>query len=36
MLERSSRTGAVDLPEELELDEEKSYGDTIVYWLIKQ
>ena len=36
MLERSSRTGAVDLPEELELDEEKSYGDTIVYWLIKR
>lgn len=35
MLERSSRTGAVELPDELELDEEKSYGDTTVFWLLK-
>ncbi len=35
MLERSSRTGAVGLPKELTLDEEKSYGDTNVYWLVR-
>lgn len=33
MVERSSRTGAVELPVELELDEEKNYGDTNIYWL---
>ena len=33
MLERSSRSATLDLPDELELDEEKSYGDTVVYWL---
>ncbi|MFM6966172.1 MAG: 16S rRNA (guanine(966)-N(2))-methyltransferase RsmD [Rhodoluna sp.] len=36
MLERSSRSGAVELPEGLELDEEKSFGDTTVYWLNKK
>ena len=35
MLERSSRSPAPELPPELELDEEKSYGDTTVYWLLK-
>jgi 16S rRNA (guanine966-N2)-methyltransferase len=35
MLERSSRTPAVELPTGLVLDEEKGYGDTNVYWLIK-
>jgi 16S rRNA (guanine966-N2)-methyltransferase len=35
MLERSSRTGAVGLPKELTLDEEKNYGDTNVYWLVR-
>lgn len=35
MLERSSRSPAPELPAELELDEEKSYGDTTVYWLLK-
>jgi 16S rRNA (guanine966-N2)-methyltransferase len=35
MLERSSRTGMPELPAELELDEEKSYGDTTVFWLTK-
>ena len=33
MQERSSRTGMPELPAELELDEEKSYGDTTVFWL---
>jgi 16S rRNA (guanine966-N2)-methyltransferase len=33
VLERSSRTPAVDLPDGLNLTEEKSYGDTIVYWI---
>lgn len=36
MLERSSRTGKVALPPELELDEEKGYGDTNVYWLVRR
>lgn len=36
MLERSSRTGSVALPTELELDEEKNYGDTNVYWLVRK
>jgi 16S rRNA (guanine966-N2)-methyltransferase len=35
MLERSSRSLAPELPTDLELDEEKSYGDTTVYWLLK-
>lgn len=35
MLERSSRTDAVNLPAGLELDEEKNYGDTNVYWLAR-
>jgi 16S rRNA (guanine966-N2)-methyltransferase len=35
MLERSSRSPAPELPADLELDEEKSYGDTTVYWLLK-
>ena len=33
VLERSSRSGAVDLPTEYQLDDTKSYGDTTVYWL---
>lgn len=33
MLERSSRSDAVALPDELELVEQKNYGDTNVYWL---
>ncbi len=32
-LERSSRTPAPELPAGLTLAEEKSYGDTVVYWL---
>ena len=35
MLERSSRSGAVELPEGLELDEEKNFGDTTVFWLTR-
>lgn len=35
MLERSSRTDAVVLPAGLVLDEEKNYGDTTVYWLVR-
>ena len=35
MLERSSRSGLVDLPPELALDEEKNYGDTNVYWIVR-
>ncbi len=35
MLERSSRTGTPELPAELLLDEEKSYGDTTVFWLVR-
>ena len=35
MVERSSRSDALEIPAGLELDEEKSYGDTIVYWLLK-
>jgi 16S rRNA (guanine966-N2)-methyltransferase len=35
MLERSSRSEAVNLPEGLKLDDDKNYGDTIVYWLVK-
>ena len=35
MLERSSRSDALQLPEELQLDEEKNYGDTNVFWITK-
>jgi 16S rRNA (guanine966-N2)-methyltransferase len=35
MLERSSRTGSVELPEGLVLDEEKNFGDTTVFWLTR-
>lgn len=33
VLERSSRTPIPELPESLSVTEEKSYGDTVVYWL---
>jgi 16S rRNA (guanine966-N2)-methyltransferase len=33
MVERSSRSDALTIPVGLEIDEEKSYGDTLVYWL---
>ena len=33
MVERSSRSEALTIPAGLEIDEEKSYGDTLVYWL---
>jgi 16S rRNA (guanine966-N2)-methyltransferase len=36
VLERSSRTSSPELPEGLTLTEEKSYGDTVVYWLSNQ
>jgi 16S rRNA (guanine966-N2)-methyltransferase len=35
MVERSSRSEALAIPAGLELDEEKSYGDTTIYWLTK-
>ena len=35
MVERSSRSEALAIPAGLELDEEKSYGDTTIYWLLK-
>lgn len=35
MVERSSRSDNLDLPSGFELDEEKSYGDTTIYWLLK-
>lgn len=35
MVERSSRSDALTIPAGLEVDEEKSYGDTLVYWLNK-
>lgn len=35
MVERSSRSDALEIPAGLELDEEKSYGDTAIYWLLK-
>ncbi len=35
MVERSSRSEALTIPAGLEIDEEKSYGDTVVYWLNK-
>ena len=34
-LERSSRSAAVELPKGLELVDEKSYGDTTVFWLAR-
>lgn len=33
MIERSSRSGAIELPLGLELVEEKNYGDTNIFWL---
>jgi len=33
ILERSSRTEAPNLPTGLKLDDSKSYGDTVTYWL---
>lgn len=33
VLERSSRTDVVNLPEGYELEDEKNYGDTTVYWI---
>jgi 16S rRNA (guanine966-N2)-methyltransferase len=33
VLERSSRTPAPELPDGLELDRRKDYGDTALYWL---
>lgn len=35
MVERSSRSDNLEIPSGFELDEEKSYGDTTVYWLTK-
>ena len=35
MVERSSRSEPLAIPAGLELDEEKSYGDTAIYWLLK-
>lgn len=35
MVERSSRSEALNIPAGLEIEEEKSYGDTVVYWLLK-
>ena len=35
IVERSSRSEALTIPAGLEIDEEKSYGDTVVYWLNK-
>jgi 16S rRNA (guanine966-N2)-methyltransferase len=36
MVERSSRSEDLVLPNDFELDEEKSYGDTKVFWLTKK
>jgi 16S rRNA (guanine966-N2)-methyltransferase len=33
VVERSSRTDAPSWPAGYTLDDEKSYGDTVVYWL---
>lgn len=35
MVERSSRSDTLTIPSGLAIDEEKSYGDTLVYWLNK-
>lgn len=35
MVERSSRSDNLEIPSGFEMDEEKSYGDTTVYWLTK-
>ena len=35
MVERSSRSEALAVPAGLVLDEEKSYGDTTIFWLLK-
>ena len=35
MVERSSRSESIAIPAGLKLDEEKSYGDTVICWLIK-
>jgi 16S rRNA G966 N2-methylase RsmD len=32
VVERSSRSGVVSAPKYLKLDEEKSYGDTVLYF----
>jgi 16S rRNA (guanine966-N2)-methyltransferase len=36
MVERSSRSEDLSMPTDFELDEEKSYGDTKVFWLLKK
>lgn len=36
MVERSTRSAALEIPTGLVLDEEKSYGDTQIYWLLKE
>ena len=36
MVERSSRSAALEIPTGFVLDEEKSYGDTQIYWLLKE
>ena len=33
VLERSSRTPIAEIPTELTIEDEKSYGDTVVYWI---
>lgn len=35
MVERSSRSESLAIPAGLKLDEEKSYGDTTIFWLLK-
>jgi len=35
MVERSSRSESLEIPVGLTFDEEKSYGDTTIYWLLK-
>jgi 16S rRNA (guanine966-N2)-methyltransferase len=35
ILERSSRSAKPELPPTIQLDDEKSYGDTAIYWLSK-
>jgi 16S rRNA (guanine966-N2)-methyltransferase len=36
MVERSTRSAALEIPTGFVLDEEKSYGDTQIYWLLKE